>query len=150
MKVVVLIPFCDKYNGKTVICDLKGNMGISRFSLHFEGDRGEFRYTNAQGDKVLPFGICKNVFCKFPELGYSDERGGIHDTSSDFMYDAAVSASWRVDGKLMINCQIIDRYFGNFSTVIGFNGKHVAMLMNKTAEDFLGKYQGRACGTVEE
>lgn len=140
----------DKYNGKTVICDLKGTMGISKFSLHFEGDRGEFRYTNAQGDKVLPFGICKNVFCKFPELGYSDGRGGIHDTSSDFMYDAAVSASWRADGKLMINCQIIDRYFGNFSAVIGFNGKHVAMLMTKTAEDFLGKYQGRACGTVEE
>lgn len=140
----------DKYNDKVVNCTIKGNMGISKFSLHFEGDRGEFRYTNEQGDKVLPFGICHNVFCKFPELGYSNERGGIHDVTSPFKYDAAVSASWRVDGKLVINCQIIDRYFGNFSAIIAFNGNDVAMHMAKCAEDFLGKYQGRLYGTVEE
>ena len=137
----------DRYNDKVVDCEVKGSMGISKFSLHFEGDRGELRYTNEQGDKILPFGICHNVFCKFPELGYSDEYGGIHDTSSQFKYDAAVSASWRADGKLIINCQIIDRYFGNFSAVISFNGDYVVMGMSKTAEDFLGKYQGRAWGT---
>ena len=140
----------DKYNGKVVNCVAKGSMGISKFSLHFERDRGEFRYTNEQGDKVLPFGICHNVFCKFPELGYSDGYGGVHDAKSTFMYDAAVSASWRNDGKLVINCQIIDRYFGNFSAVIAFNGDYVAMTMSKTAEDFLGKYQGRAYGTIEK
>ena len=139
----------DKYNGKTVICDVQGNMGISKFSLHFNGDRGELRYTNAQGDKVLPFGICHNEFCKFPELVYSNDRGGVR-TTDGFMYDAAVSASWRADGKLVINCQIIDRYFGNFGTVIAFNGDYVVMAMSKTAEDFLGKYQGRAYGKIEK
>ncbi|MBO5305544.1 MAG: serine hydrolase [Clostridia bacterium] len=140
----------EKYNGKVVTCATKNNMGISKFSLHFEGDRGELRYTNEQGDKVLPFGICHNVFCKFPELGYSNEFGGIHDVTSPFKYDAAVSASWRGDGKLMINCQIIDRYFGNFSAVVAFNDDYVVLSMSKTAEDFLGKYQGRTYGTVEK
>ena len=140
----------DKYNDRIVNCVVKGNMQISKFSLHFDGDRGEFRYTNEQGDKVLPFGICHNLFCKFPELGYSNEYGGVHDATSPFMYDAAVSASWRADGKLVINCQIIDRYFGNFSAVIAFNGDYVAMTMTKTAEDFLGKYQGRAYGVISD
>jgi hypothetical protein len=140
----------EKYNDKVVNCVVKGNMGISKFSLHFDGDQGELRYTNEQGDKILPFGICRNVFCKFPEFGYSNERGGIHDTTSQFKYDAAVSASWRHDGKLVINCQIIDRYFGNFSAIISFNEEYVAMGMSKTAEDFLGKYQGRAYGTISK
>ena len=140
----------EKYNGKVVNCEMKGSMGISKFSLHFNGDRGELHYTNEQGDKVLPFGLCHNVFCKFPELGYSDEYGGIHDTKSPFKYDAAVSAAWRADGKLIMNCQIIDRYFGNFSAVFGFNGDMVAVRMSKTAEDFLAKYQGRAYGKISD
>ena len=139
----------EKYNGKTVTVKQNNNMGITKFSLRFNGDRGEFHYTNAQGDKMLPFGICHNVFFKFPELGYSDERGGIHDTKSMFKYDAAVSASWRNDGKLVLNCQIIDRYFGNFSAIFSFNGDYVSLQMSKTAEDFLGKYQGRTYGIIE-
>ena len=139
----------DKYNDKVVTCIEKGNMGISKFSLHFEGNRGELRYTNEQGDKVLPFGLCHNVFCKFPELGYANERGGV-PTTDGFMYDCAVSASWRSDGKLVINCQIIDRYLGNFIAIIGFNGGEVAMGMGKTGEDLLGKYQGNVYGEITE
>lgn len=139
----------DKYNGKTVIIDSMGSMGITKFSLHFEGDHGEFRYTNAQGDKVLPFGICHNVFCKFPELGYSNEHGGLK-TKDGFMYNAAVSASWRKDGKLVICPQIIDRYFGNSTIIITFNEKTVTMRMASFAENFLGKYQGHTYGRVVE
>lgn len=138
----------EKYNGKTVKCVTSGQTGFSKFTLFFNGDCGELHYTNEQGDKVLPFGICHNVFCKFPELGYSNEHGGTR-TTDGFMYDAAVSAAWRHDGKLIINCQIIDRYFGNFSAVVSFNGEYVAMSLEKTAEDFLGKYQGKLFGKTE-
>ena len=31
-------------------------MGIKKFSLSFTEEEGEFKYTNAQGDKVLKFG----------------------------------------------------------------------------------------------
>ncbi len=138
----------ERYNDKTVECAEENRMGISRFSLHFEGDHGILRYTNAQGEKELPFGICKNVFCKFPELGYSNEHGGSR-TTDGFQYDAAVSASWRTDGKLVINCQIIDRYFGNFSIVLAFKDNYVAMTLAKTAEDFLGTYQGKTYGIIK-
>ena len=141
-------PNAEKLNGKVFTCS-ESRSGIKQFSLHFNGDEGEFRYTNAQGDKVLPFGIGKNVFCKFPELGYSDGVGG-ERTTNGFMYDAAVSAAWQTDGKLMLICQIIDRYFGNFCAIFGFVDNEVTVRMVKTAEDFLGAYQGMLRGTCEE
>ena len=55
-----------RINGKTYICE-PNNLGMTKFLFAFDGDNGEFRYTNAQGDKILPFGINKNVFGKFPE-----------------------------------------------------------------------------------
>ena len=136
------------YGDKVIKCVGENSMGITRFSLHFKGDQGVLRYTNAQGDKELPFGICKNVFCKFPELGYSNENGGLR-TTDGFMYDAAVSASWRHDGKLVLNCQIIDRYLGNFSAVFSFRDEYVTLYMSKVAEDFLDTYRGTAYGIVE-
>lgn len=47
------------------ICD-ENTIGINKFAFKFSGDEGSFSYTNEQGDKVILFGIDKNVFGKFP------------------------------------------------------------------------------------
>lgn len=117
-------------------------LGMTKFTFVFNGtDNGEFRYTNEQGDKVLPFGINKNVFGKFPQLGYANERGRVK-TTDGFMYDDAVSLCWAQDNRILMKVQIIDKYFGNFSAVFGFKGDYVTCHFEKVAEDFLGEYKG--------
>lgn len=46
-------------------------MGIKKFRLVFDESGGKFEYTNIQGDKVLPFGRCENVFCLPAECIFS-------------------------------------------------------------------------------
>lgn len=135
--------FCRELNGQVYICQ-DNPQGIREFSLVFhENGEGEFRYINAQGSKVLPFGICKNVFCKFPQYGYSNEAGAVR-TKDGFLYDAAVSAAWLEEQKFMIKVQIIDRYFGNLAMVFSFKDDWAVISMEKNAEDFLDEY----CGIV--
>lgn len=135
-------PVRERINGKTFICD-ENPMGIKKFKLtFFKNGTGNFEYVNAQGKKKIKFGINKNVFGKFPQLGYSNEVGGVI-TTDGFMYDDAVSGCWTVDGKFILKVQIIDKYFGNMSAVFGFKGKYAAAHFTKCAEAFLDEYQGR-------
>ena len=141
--------YADTLNGKVYLCE-DNPTGITRFSFRFTSeDTGELHYTNAQGDKVLKFGIGKNVFGKFPQLGYSDEFGGLR-TTDGFMYDCAVSAAWREEKKLLVKAQIIDRYFGNMLAVFSFREDYAVVCMVKTAEDFLREYQGTFCAKLEQ
>jgi len=134
-------PFRTELDGRTYICS-KNPMGITEFSFSFNGaDKGEFRYVNAQGEKVIPFGVNHNVFGKFPQLGYSNEYGGLR-TTDGFMYKDAVSLAWLEDKKLMLFVQIIDQYFGLMSATFAFRGEHAAAQFAKVGEDFLGEYQG--------
>lgn len=130
-----------RINGRTFTC-ADNPMGIGWFRLDFTGDKGCFVYSNAQGEKALHFGLQKNVFGKFPQLGYSDDRGNVHELT-DFRYDCAASAGW-LDGRtLQLRVQIIDRYFGSMTAAFGFRDENtVAVRMVKAAEDFLGEYQG--------
>ena len=140
-------PMREKIDGKTFICR-ENHAGITKFCFNFMGDHGEFCYTNAQGDKVIPFGVNKNVFGKFPELGYSDDHGGTV-TKNGFMYKDAVSLCWSQENKLWMFIQIIDRYFGNCSASFSFKGNMAVCRMNKTAEDFLGEYVGDIVAEME-
>ena len=124
-------------------------MGITRFSFRFTENGGELCYTNAQGDKVLPFGLCENSFAKFPEYGYSDDHGGLI-TENGFLYDAAISGAWVEEKKLMIIFQIIDRYFGNGTAIFAFKGEEATISMVSTAENFLKEYQGVAVAHLEK
>ncbi len=118
-------------------------MGIKKVSLSFEADGGIFRYTNAQGDKELRFGMCKNAFGYFPETGYSDEMGTVSKTGH--MYKCAASAAWVEEKKLYLKVQIIDKYFGNLHIVFGFNkDNRLGLWMQKNAEAFLYEYEGYA------
>ena len=131
----------EELNGAVYEC-AENPMGWTKFSLHFnDAKTGELHYTNAQGDKVLPFGVNHNVFGKFPQLGYSNDRGGLR-TFDGFMYKDAVSFAWLQDNKFIIDVQIIDRYFGNMSMIFAFRDGEAAFKMTKSAEDFLNEYQG--------
>jgi len=135
-------------NGKTYRCQ-ENPMGITRFSLQFtSGDTGELHYTNNQGDKVLHFGLGKNVFGKFPQYGYSDLHAGAPSTGG-FLYDCAASAAWREDQKLQIKVQIIDKYFGNMLATFSFREDCAVVTMTKTAEDFLKEYTGTLVAKVQ-
>lgn len=132
----------DAINGKKFICDTQNPQGITEFTVTFDGKGfGEFIYVNAQGEKKLKFGLNKNVFQKFPQLGYSNEVGG-EKTTDGFTYDCAVSGAWKGDNQLLIFTQIIDKYFGNFSTTLAFRDEFACVRMTKTAEDFLKEYTG--------
>jgi len=133
--------FEKKISGKTFVCD-ENEMGMTDFRFDFDGDEGVFTYHNAQGEKALPFGLKKNVFGKFPQLGYSDGRGNVHEIT-EFKYECAASAGWIEDKKLQLRVQIIDRYFGSMTATFGYlDDKTVGVRTSKNAEDFLSEYQG--------
>ena len=121
-------------------------MGITKFSFVFTNEeKGELRYTNAQGDKILPFWVNHNVFGKFPQLGYSNEYGAT-PTTDGFMYNDGVSCAWIDENTLLLFVQIIDKYFGNMSARFSFKEDRVYASFSKTAEYFLMEYQGELLG----
>ena len=135
------VAFRGELSGTTYVCD-ENPMGITEFTFDFtDKNSGTFRYKNAQGDKEIPFGVNHNVFGKFPELGYSNDRGAVV-TTDGFMYKDAVSLAWLAENKLILFVQIIDRYFGLMSAVFAFNGEHAAAQFKKVGENFLNEYQG--------
>ena len=93
-------------------------MGITRIRLDFAEDVGTLFYTNAQGDKELPFGRCENKFCDFPEENYDDEIGTV--PVPGHKYRCAASAVWTMPDKLFISVQIIDNYLGRLNISLGF------------------------------
>lgn len=133
--------FMQSIVGNTYVCEPNA-LGMKKFSFVFEDDHGEFRYTNKQGDKVIPFGINKNVFGLFPELGYSDEVGR-EITTNGHMYHDAVSLRFTEEKKVQMKVQIIDKYFGNFLATFAFVGDEVSCKFTSTAENFLREYNGR-------
>ena len=134
-------PLRAKINGVEYVCETN-EMGIEKFSFVFDdATKGVFRYTNAQGEKEIPFGVNHNVFGKFPQYGYSNEYGSM-PTTDGFTYADAVSFAWTGANELLMFVQIIDRYFGNMSARFSFKGDRVFAVFRKTAEFFLNEYQG--------
>ena len=138
--------FVSRVQDKLWLCEERLS-GITQFRLHFNEDgTGVLRYTNAQGDKELAFGIDKNVFTKFPQEGYSNDRGGLR--TKGFFYDCAVSAALREENKLMIKVQMTDRYFGNALFVLSFRDDQALLTMYHAAEDMLEEYTGVVPATL--
>lgn len=133
-------PLRASIHDKRYVCE-PNRLGMTQFSFVFQDDCGVFRYTNAQGAKELRFGINKNMFGKFPQLGYSNETGRIR-TEDGFMYDDAVSLRFTQDNKLQLRVQIIDKYFGNFLATFAFCGNAAVCKFSATAENFLQEYNG--------
>ena len=134
-------PFAESLSGNRYVCEANPT-GIREFTFTFAGDdTGTLRYVNDQGEKVLHFGLGKNVFEKFPQLGYSNEHAGLQ-TDDGFMYDCAACAVWREKQKLLLKVQIIDRYLGNMLAMFSFRDDYAVVRMTKTAENFLEEYVG--------
>lgn len=132
----------EKFIGKTYEC-FENECQIKRFRIDLtSADEGVLSYTNAQGNKKLPFGICKNVFTKFPQYGYSTEHAGLENKEA-YLYDCAVSAVWAEEEKLQIRAQIIDDYMGNLLMTFCFKDDICYISMIKNAEAFLDEYRGR-------
>ncbi len=137
-------PFSEQINRVWFECD-ENEMGIRKFCFVFSDDHQTctWKWINAQGEKQLLFGMGENRYGYFPQLGYSDERGNVHDSNSGFMYRCAASAGWAEQKKLQLRVQVTDRYFGQFAAVFGFKDRDtVGIRMIKNAEDFFGEYQG--------
>ena len=137
--------FREELNGAEYACE-PNPMGIEKFSFTFEDKtKGVFRYTNAQGDKEIPFGVNHNVFGQFPQFGYSGDYGALPTTDGS-TYKDAVSFAWLEEKDLLLFVQIIDRYFGNLSVRFSFKGDEVYATFQKAAEHFLNEYQGALLG----
>ncbi len=122
-------------------------MGITDVTFHFGKNRGIMEYTNAQGAKSLPFGLCENCFTLFPEEGYSRDVGSVYTPGN--YYKCASSAAWKDEKTLVLNEQVIDEYFGRLWMTFVFNGDKISVKMRKTAEDFFRTYEGEASGKAQ-
>ena len=136
-------PLAEKVGGVTYAFTDNNPMGITKVRFDFTDKGGVLSYVNAQGEKTLPFGIGGNVFGEFPQDGYADEMACV---PGNRRYACAASAAWTDDTKLNLKVQIIDTYFGVLDAVFAFKDDCCSIVMNKTAEDFLGEYQGVATG----
>ncbi len=133
----------EKINGNTY--QLKQNaMEITEIKLCFEKGVGILDYVNAQGRKILKFGMGYNEFGTFPQEGYSDMVGSVSEPGH--YYQCAASGAWVEPHKLLIRVQIIDTYFGNVNMIFSFQDEKITIFMVKSAEDFLEEYQGNAWG----
>jgi CubicO group peptidase (beta-lactamase class C family) len=134
-------------NGVTYRMD-PNPMGIAKMRFDLAADSGVLTYENARGEKVLPFGLCKNAFASFPEDGYDDGVGGV---PGNRRYNCAASAAWVSPYQLLLRVQIIDTYFGNLSMSFGFTADgEMSVHMQKCAEHFLEGYEGYATGKRED
>lgn len=141
-------PMRNEINGTEYLCE-ENVMGITKFSFVFDhAERGVFRYTNAQGDKEIPFGVNHNVFGYFPQYGYSHEIGGVK-SDDGYLYKDAASLTWTQDNKMVLTVQIIDDYFGNMSATFAFKDKYVSAFFTSAAEYFLMEYRGSLLGKSE-
>ena len=140
-------PYQDKINGKKFVFP-DNELELKNLKFELGADGGKLIYENKNGLLELPFSFNENLICKFPELGYSQEVGGIRSTDGS-KYKCASSAAWLCENKLMIYAQIIDRYLGNVSMCFAFNDKDITVTFYKTAEDFLWNYNGQAYGKME-
>lgn len=125
-------------DGKVFIAE-KNAAGIESFSFTF-GDVCEFRYKNAQGDKVLRLGRLENVYQKFPQTGYSGDVGG--QVCEGHMYDCAASFGWGSENQMNILVQIIDEYIGELYINFAYRDGHGRIRMRGDAENFLNEYNG--------
>ena len=127
-------------NGKTFVCG-PNEAGISEFSLSFKDKTCDFRYKNAQGEKLITLGRGQNVFGQFPETGYSAEVGGV--VCEGHTYRCASSFAWDSVDQMNARIQIIDDYIGNLFISFSFGEAYARDHLDGDAENFLTEYKGR-------
>ncbi len=132
-------------NGKEILLS-ENPMQIKRMRLSFSEDAGELIYENAQGEKRLPFGLCKNVLSLFPEDGYENLQLG--SSEPGYHHPCATSAAWQDERTLAIKSFMTGSHLGSVYMQISFAGDTASISMTKTANYFLNEYEGAATGKL--
>jgi len=147
MKGRACAPIAEKLSGKTFKLE-ENPMDIKWIRFNFTDDVCTLDYENKTGEKTVKFGMCKNVFDRFPEEGYSDLVGGQYAKGN--FYKSATSAAWLEDRKLAVHVQAIDKYFGRLFMLFSFKDENtVGIKMKSSAENFFLEYNGYAAGYAE-
>ena len=147
MKGNACVQIAEKLSGKTFKLE-ENPMDIKWIRFNFTDDVCTLDYENKTGEKTIKFGMCKNVFDKFPEEGYSDLVGGQYAKGN--FYKSATSAAWLEDRKLAVHVQAIDKYFGRLFMLFSFKDENtVGIKMKSSAENFFLEYNGYAAGYAE-
>lgn len=117
------------------------SMGITKLSFTFDGDRGVMRYENAQGEKELPFGLCRWENILFPQTGYP----GSDYMPSDELYKCIAAGAFE-NNTLRIKVQSTGDFIGNIVMEFRFDGDDIAVSMRRGAQFFFDEYNGDAKG----
>ncbi len=136
----------DGINGKTFALS-NNQMGIKWFRLNFDGENGIFVYENSQGEKCLPFGICKNVITEFPEDGYANMKIG--ESPLGYRHPCAISGAWQDERTFALKVQVIGNHLGGLYVRFGFDRNRVSLDMTKTTNCFLNEYNGVTFGEIK-
>ena len=123
-------------NGKTFVCT-ESNAKISSFRLDFNGDEGTLTYMTPRGEKILRFGIGKNVECILDEPQYSGEY--INHPNGEG-YRSYCSGAWTLTYTFVIKVQVVDDYLGNMTLSFDLDNSPT-LTGKKTAEWFLDEYK---------
>ena len=123
-------------NGKTYACTTD-NGKISSFRLDFNGDEGVLTYQTPRGEKLLRFGIGKNMACILDEPQYSGESIN-HPNGRG--YRSLCSGAWRTATTFVLRVQVVDDYLGNMTMVFDLDASPT-LTVTKTAEWFLDEYK---------
>lgn len=134
-------PIMKEISGVTYFAD-KNPMEIEYIRFDFKNGENKLTYKNAQGEKELFFGMCENVFSKFPQFGFPDTK--VPDKIPGHKLDCAASAAFKTKNKLDMKVQIIDKHLGNmlFSFCFTDDKKACCVRMQKNAVRFLDEYSG--------
>ncbi len=120
--------------------------GIEWLRLEGAGKDARLVFFARGEEKVIAFGYGEYAIAPFPEVHYDGVAMG---TPMGRGYRTMSAALWTEERKLVIRSYLIDDYFGNMATTLSFKKNTCTMLMMKTAEHFLGEYQGMAVGVAD-
>ncbi|MBO4733045.1 MAG: serine hydrolase, partial [Clostridia bacterium] len=121
-------------------------MGIEWIMFNFSDTVVRIEYQNEQGIKHIICGRNRNCLQRFPQTGYSRAVGG--SDSPGNTYECVASATWQADNILIAKIQIVDEYIGILDMKFEFEKKHLAITMEKNAENFLKEYDGKAIANM--
>ncbi len=139
-------PLQKEIDGVEYVLD-ENPMGIEKLSVSFTENGGVLRYTNARGDKEIPFGLGEYKAGEFPETHYSGNRIG---TPLGRGYKMLAAGVWPSETNLVIRVNIADDYFGNLTVALGYRDDKIGVTMDKFAEAFLDDYAGIAGGAKKQ
>lgn len=138
-------PMAEKINGVKYVLG-ENPMGMTDFTIAFEGEGGKVIYSTPRGEKVFAFGLGQYADTFFPETHYSGKR---INTPLGKGYRCLNAGVWKDENRFLVRSYVIDDYFGNMAAEFTFTENGVHLQITKTAEWFMDEYAGSADGKAE-